>query len=540
VSYTLDHGDVRTWPDTYDGPPFHALLCDAPYEISFMGRSDWDGSGVAFDPDVWAGLARHLLPGAFLFVFAGTLNDDLISVAMRQAGLRKYHRGSAWSYGSGFPKATNPAMQYTARRLAAWLAARPSEAAELRAAAQAVREAEAGQTAAARAAYQATKARLSESAGLTRTVGQRKHAPKFDAAGHGYREKDNGFNDVIEYLDPIAAALAGHRYGLQAIKPALEPILVFQKPHEGAPVEGIAATGAGALWVDGGRIESASNDPNARVNKSHKTHGGGYEGGWGTMDRPWDAAGRWPANLWLVHHPACTADACEPGCNVARLGEQSGESASRQGQPRGAAPGRGWGMTATGAEYDDTGTAARFFHQSDWAAERMEQADGVFYCAKASKAEREAGLDPVQVAILRDLGLDLDEFDALTVDDGRETPIDNPYQRGETERLNPHTTVKPLSLARHLATLLLPPERYGPRRLLVPFAGVASEMCGALLAGWEHVHGVEITGEYIPVARARLAYWQARRHAFLDGRPITVSRAARAPEGQRSLFEEAA
>ena len=49
-----------------------------------------------------------------------------------------------------------------------------------------------------------------------------------------------------------------------------------------------------------------------------------------------------------------------------------GESKSRIGKPRGsAAPGVGWGMTKTGAEYDDAGTPARFF-----------------YAAKASKADR--------------------------------------------------------------------------------------------------------------------------------------------------------
>jgi site-specific DNA-methyltransferase (adenine-specific) len=39
-----------------------------------------------------------------------------------------------------------------------------------------------------------------------------------------------------------------------------------------------------------------------------------------------------------------------------------GESKSSVGKPRGsAAPGDGWGMTKTGAEYADIGTAARFF-----------------------------------------------------------------------------------------------------------------------------------------------------------------------------------
>jgi hypothetical protein len=72
---------------------------------------------------------------------------------------------------------------------------------------------------------------------------------------------------------------------------------------------------------------------------------------------------------------------------------------------------------------------------------------------------------------------------------------------------NPHPTIKPLALTRYLATLLLPPAEYAPRRLFVPFAGVASECIGAMQAGWEQVTGVELTAEYIPIAEARVKHW---------------------------------
>jgi site-specific DNA-methyltransferase (adenine-specific) len=93
--------------------------------------------------------------------------------------------------------------------------------------------------------------------------------------------------------------------------------------------------------------------------------------------------GRWPANV--IH------DGSE---EVVRLFPQT--NPSRQGSPRGSAvPGDGWGMTKTGAEYTDSGSAARFF-----------------YCAKASKADR-----------------------------------------GE----NNHPTVKPTDLMRYLCRLVTPP-----------------------------------------------------------------------------------
>jgi DNA modification methylase len=125
--------------------------------------------------------------------------------------------------------------------------------------------------------------------------------------------------------------------------------------------------------------------------------------------------------------------------------------------------------------YADSGGASRFF-----------------YTAKAAAWEREAGLEA---------------FDQTTVNDGRETPIDNAYQRGETVRRNPHPTVKPITLIEYLAKLMLPPEAHRPRRILIPFAGVGSEMIGAHFAGWDEVVGIEREDEYIPVAEARLKWW---------------------------------
>jgi site-specific DNA-methyltransferase (adenine-specific) len=80
---------------------------------------------------------------------------------------------------------------------------------------------------------------------------------------------------------------------------------------------------------------------------------------------------------------------------------------------------------------------------------------------------------------------------------------------------NTHPTVKPIALTRYLATLLLPPPRDGgTRRILVPFCGSGSEMIGALLAGWDDVHGIENDPEYIEIARARVAFAAAHPDEF--------------------------
>jgi len=99
----------------------------------------------------------------------------------------------------------------------------------------------------------------------------------------------------------------GHRYGLQALKPAMEPICIAQKPYSGRPVDCITQTGAGALNIDSARIGSADNL--ARLNRDG-------DNGWkNSSGGPNEAArreaeglpqlGRWPANFVLSHSADC-------------------------------------------------------------------------------------------------------------------------------------------------------------------------------------------------------------------------------------------
>lgn len=110
-----------------------------------------------------------------------------------------------------------------------------------------------------------------------------------------------------------------------------------------------------------------------------------------------------------------------------------------------------------------------------------------FYSAKASREEREAGL----------MGLE-----SRAVGDGRETPIDNPYQRGETRRQNVHPTVKPIAVMRWLCKLITPPGGV----ILDPFCGSGTTGCAAAQLGFEFV-GIEREPEYAEIARARIAHW---------------------------------
>jgi DNA modification methylase len=253
----------------------------------------------------------------------------------------------------------------------------------------------------------------------------------------GFRAKNPDQLGAYDLEPKTDEAKIWNGYGT-ALKPAHEPCVLARKPIEGTVANNVLKHGTGGLNIDGTRIQTTEN-----------LNGGGYNTN-GTsvkdladatsfatkvMDKEFvQPTGRFPANL--IHDGSDEVEAVFPNDNQ------------------------------------------RFF-----------------YCSKASKSERNAGLDG---------------FEEQITNYGRKTDIDNAFQRGITERKNHHPTVKPLSLTKYLATLIKPPTG---GRLLVPFSGSGSEMIGALQAGWEYVEGVELTEEYIPIAEARIKYWLKEKEA---------------------------
>lgn len=203
---------------------------------------------------------------------------------------------------------------------------------------------------------------------------------------------------------------------------------------------------------------------------------------------------------------------CVDGCPIRALNEQSGilksgELLTHHKRGGGSQIGTFNIRDRTGEPCDfggDEGGAARFFHNSDWSAEVFERikSEAPFrYVAKASRSERDAGLDDVP---LREGGT-MDGGDIVS--DGRSAP-----KTGRVMVLNHHPTCKPLSLTKWLATLLLAPPHVAPRRLLNPFCGSGGEAIGAMLAGFEDVVSIEMSDEYAQIARSRLAFWEKHRH----------------------------
>lgn len=139
-------------------------------------------------------------------------------------------------------------------------------------------------------------------------------------------------------------------------------------------------------------------------------------------------------------------------------------------------------------------------------AEQLANAEAVRYEPKASTAEREAGLDSLETRTRH------------RVNAGG---LENEPRFAPVQAKNHHPTVKPISLTKYLATLLLPPAGYH-RRILCPFAGSGSEMIGAILAGWDEVIGPKRVRRSRRLGSAMRSRARSMRNTFIP-RPVTVS-----------------
>lgn len=472
------HDDILSWAKEYKGPKFHAMLLDPPYHLtSIVKRFGKPGSAPAK-----GGVYRRASAGFMSQQWDG-LGEDGQGIAFRPetwAALGEH------LYPGGFGLAFASSRGFHRMMVAI------------------------------------------EDAGFIL------HPSIFMFGGWCYlsgfpkatRVKDNG-RDIPEFEQ--------HRYGGQTLKPALEPIIMFQRPYAGRPVENIVETGAGTLWVDGSRIPVNGEDL-ARVGINNIGFMGQGTVGKGDNEaakRQKDGLpplGRWPSNLILLHSPRCDANGCAEDCGVRALDEQSGESTSTGGTNPNPSSIGGNGIYGGGKEwayshYGDSGPASRMFHRASWqyeVAEQLANATPLRYHPKASSAEREAGLDSLETQTRH------------RVNAGG---LENEPRFAPTQVKNIHPTLKPLSLTKYLAQLLLPPAEYTPRRILIPFCGVASEYIGAMLASWEEVVGIEKQANYVEIARTRAAWWR-QWPGWGQTDPAAILAADEAEPEQLAMFEE--
>ena len=204
-----------------------------------------------------------------------------------------------------------------------------------------------------------------------------------------------------------------------ALKPAHEPIVLARRPLVGTVAENVLQHGTGALNIDGCRVGTELiTQKQAGGGHDGSNRGDAYNVG---VARHWNGVstqtvGRYPANF--VHDGSDEVLAGFPG----------------------------------------EGSAASFF-----------------YSAKASKTDRDEGLDGFE------------------------------DRQEQTYRKNHHPTVKPTALMRYLCRLITPPGGV----ILDPFLGSGSTGKAAALEGFSFI-GIDLDADYVKIAKARIDF--AKKH----------------------------
>ena len=240
-----------------------------------------------------------------------------------------------------------------------------------------------------------------------------------------------------------------------ALKPAHEPIVMARKPFKTSVAENVLTHGTGGINIDECRVgtdEKLSRPVNSASNNVY--------GKYNTFGNDVEPQGRFPANI--IH------DGSEEVLEIFPE-TTSGKMSSKHTRHTDESPHGIYGKFdinhPLGETYGDAGSAARFF-----------------YCAKASKAERNMGLD-----------------DFETKKAGGMSGRNDGSMGSITYNKNHHPTVKPIKLMEYLVRLVTPKEGI----VLEPFAGSGTTLIACKQQGFNYI-GIEREQEYCDIAEARL------------------------------------
>jgi site-specific DNA-methyltransferase (adenine-specific) len=262
----------------------------------------------------------------------------------------------------------------------------------------------------------------------------RKTAGNFNGTYHG---------QTLDTTPATEAARQWEGWGT-ALKPAAEEWWLLRKPlSEKTVAANVLKWGTGGINVDGGRVECADSVPVFSTIGGRKFEQSNTQPGRKTRQIGIATQGRWPANLIHSGEPEVLAgfpdthSTVRPNCYGKTYSKKGAKIYGKYNEMP---------LNISGNHNDAGGSAARFF-----------------YCAKASKSERDAG---------------------ITQESAR----------------NHHPTVKPQALCRYLCRLITPPGGI----VLDPFMGSGSTGKAALAEGFGFI-GIERDPEYLEIARARIA-----------------------------------
>ena len=335
VSITKRFGKENSKPAQYGNDGSFSRLSKG-----FMGK-EWDGTGIAFNKEVWEECFRVAKPGATLMAFGGTRTYHRLACAIEDAGWI-IKDCIMWLYGSGFPKSLNISKQLDKK-----------------------------------AGKKGEKYIREDFIKRSNKLPQRKS--QVICGQKGIYNKP---------ATPEAKQWEG--YGT-ALKPAYEPIIMAMKPNDGSYAENALRWGVAGMWIDGGRVESKPRLTGTRkdgdeINATPSSYLGS---GTRKLQTSYDERmaenrlGRFPANI--IHDNSEEVRECFPDVKSGGSSKQSIRTSTDDSF-------LGTGFGGKGIQSDiapSSGNASRFFKS-------------IIYQAKASRSERNMGCEGLEEKIVND------------------------------------------------------------------------------------------------------------------------------------------
>ena len=418
--FELHHGKAEQVLANIPENTFHSIVTDPPYGLKFMGKKwDYDVPSVL----IWQAIYRSLKPGGYLIAFSGTRTYHRMAVNIEDAGFQIRDMIS-WVYGSGFPKSHNISKSID------------------------------------KAAGNEPQLSNGSSSSPNGKIG--------GYEGERYKQKRETIFGTVQdqpdkysFVSPEAQQWDG--WG-SALKPAVEPIVIAQKPFKGTIAANVLKHGVGGINIDACRVGlNGEKQPSGSAKLFLKNNEFTTDKIYGD-DKTTPLTGRFPANF--IHDGSPEVVSLFPskaGANAPVINHHSSKSNGiyNDYDHKG-------GFEST--FYNDLGSAARFF-----------------YCAKASPTDRNEGCNDIKPVI--DTDRQNDSIDLAN------------RLHNKSKSLNNHPTVKPTTLMRYLVRLVTPPNGI----VCDPFCGSGSTGKACIAEGFRFV-GIDLDPHNIAISHARITH----------------------------------
>lgn len=279
---------------------------------------------------------------------------------------------------------------------------------------------------------------------------------------------NNGFKDGIEGAIRYKATNEWNGWG-SALKPSFEPIIVSRKPFKGSCIDNVINYGVGGINIDECRVgnEEMKAHISGKTSRAFQSEAKTTAGGKGV-----DHIGRFPANTILTYDDTDFEEVCG-GFPDTKSQYRNVKDSEKLNKKDTVFETSGYKTRIEGG-FNDSGSASRYF-----------------YCAKASKKDRDEGLD---------------SFNNI-LGGSYKFREDGSLDGKIPARKNIHPTVKPTELMQYLIRLVTP----NGGTVLDPFMGSGSTGKACMYENKERKKnysfiGIEKDEEYFKIAKARINY----------------------------------